>query len=103
MDGHDLFSWSIPYLADKIQDMLMNVVNQCTTRELRMAEEADVKQVLEDQMDAENDKAARKMRLKNKIRAAGRMAIMLKDLRLGKDEHIKMEKMKSSDGKIDQE
>lgn len=26
-DGHDLFSWSLPYLADKVCDMLMNVVN----------------------------------------------------------------------------
>ena len=54
----------------------------------------------EEQIDAENDKAAKKARLQNKIKAAGRMALMLKNLRLGKDEGIKMDKIKSTDGKL---
>jgi hypothetical protein len=62
LDGHDLFSWSIPYLSGKINDLLMNVINQCTTRELRDAEDVDVKQLLMDQIDAENDKKVKRAR-----------------------------------------
>ena len=43
-------------------------------------EDADVKEVLENEIDAENDKGARKTKLRNKIRSVGRMAKLLKDL-----------------------
>lgn len=81
----------------------MNVVNQCTKRDLRLTDDTDVKQILEDQIDAENDKAAKKTRLQNKIKAAGRMALVLKNMRIGKEEGLNMTKKSSSDGKINNE
>jgi len=40
----------------------MNVVNQCTKRDLRLAEDVDVKEIIEGEIDAENDKAAKRTR-----------------------------------------
>ena len=54
-------------------------------------------------VEKENDKAAKKARLKNKIRAAGRMALMLKNLRKGSDSLVMMSKIQSTDGKINAE
>ena len=54
-----------------------------------------------DQIDAENDKKVKRARFQNKIRAAGRMALILKNLRSGSDSVLTMSKVGTHDGKID--
>ncbi|ORZ29380.1 Metallo-dependent phosphatase-like protein [Catenaria anguillulae PL171] len=63
----DVFTWSLPFVGEKITDMLVAVLNVCTKEELDEGR---------DSMDEE-----RKAAIKNKILAVGRMSNMFKTLR----------------------
>lgn len=41
-EGLDLFSWSLPFLAEKVTNMLYNILKQCTPAELAAMEDADL-------------------------------------------------------------
>lgn len=66
-EGLDLFSWSFPFLADKVISMLYGILKQCTPAELRDIDEEKAKEVLENQKDEAKMKMQRKLMLKNKI------------------------------------
>ena len=68
-------------MADKVTTMLLNIVHQCTSSDLKSVENIDVKEVLNKEIEEENSKQQRKEKLKNKIRLVGKTAMMLKDLR----------------------
>ena len=38
-DGLNLFSWSFPFLSEKVTDMLNRILNNCTPRELQKHED----------------------------------------------------------------
>ncbi|KAI9184091.1 3',5'-cyclic-nucleotide phosphodiesterase (PDEase) (3':5'-CNP) [Blastocladiella emersonii ATCC 22665] len=63
----DVFTWSLPFVGEKITDMLVAVLNVCTKEELDEGHEG---------MDEE-----RKAAIKSKIMAVGRMSNMFKLLR----------------------
>ncbi|KAI4522636.1 Metallo-dependent phosphatase [Schizophyllum commune Loenen D] len=65
----DVFTWSLPFVGEKITDMLVAVLNTCTKEEL---EESDEEEVPVSPTADEGD--ARKKVIKNKIMAVGRMA-----------------------------
>jgi serine/threonine-protein phosphatase 2B catalytic subunit len=75
-DGLDLISWSMPFLAEKITSMLYHVLKQCTPAEL-LSSDGTVSEKLESAVDLQNEKLARKARLRQKILALGRMNGML--------------------------
>jgi len=68
-------------MADKVTTMLLNIVHQCTSSDLKSVENIDVKEVLNKEIEEENSKQQRKEKLENKIRLVGKTAMMLKDLR----------------------
>ena len=48
-DNLNLFSWSMPFLAEKISSMLYGILRNCTPKELMELNETDVSQKIEDE------------------------------------------------------
>ncbi|KAI8816163.1 Metallo-dependent phosphatase-like protein [Fimicolochytrium jonesii] len=80
----DVFSWSLPFVGEKITDILLSILNICSKEELDdNTAGVKVPQVIEDSAEQE----ARRQVIKNKIRAVGRMARTFQVLR-EESEHI---------------
>ncbi|KAJ3160869.1 3',5'-cyclic-nucleotide phosphodiesterase (PDEase) (3':5'-CNP) [Geranomyces michiganensis] len=72
----DVFSWSLPFVGEKITDMLLSILNICSKEELA-DDGVHVPEVSEEAAEQE----ARRQVIKNKIRAVGRMARTFQVLR----------------------
>ncbi|KAJ3390844.1 3',5'-cyclic-nucleotide phosphodiesterase (PDEase) (3':5'-CNP) [Entophlyctis sp. JEL0112] len=70
----DVFTWSLPFVGEKITDMLIAILDSCSKEELDSAEKIEL-----------TESEARKQVVKNKILAVGRMAIVFKVLREEKE------------------
>ncbi|KAJ3416978.1 3',5'-cyclic-nucleotide phosphodiesterase (PDEase) (3':5'-CNP) [Chytridiales sp. JEL 0842] len=74
----DVFTWSLPFVGEKITEMLLAILSVCSKEEL---DETEL-----------SDEAARKIVIKNKIMAVGRMARVFNVLR---EEKEKISELKS--------
>lgn len=69
-DGLNLFSWSFPFLSEKVTMMLNGILGNCTDRELKASDEKEkvlIKNLQTSQAE-EKEKIERKLHLKAKIR-----------------------------------
>ncbi|KAF8500448.1 Metallo-dependent phosphatase [Russula emetica] len=87
----DAFSWSLPFVGQKITDMLAAVLNICTQEELNESAEEPSSNVVT----VDRDKAERRKVIKNKILAVGRISHMFSVLR---EESERVSELKSISG-----
>ncbi|KAJ3560940.1 hypothetical protein NP233_g10509 [Leucocoprinus birnbaumii] len=85
----DVFTWSLPFVGEKITDMLVAVLNTCTKEEL---EESDEDLTIVSPHVTPEESAERRKVIKNKIMAVGRMARVFALLR---EESEKVSELKS--------
>lgn len=87
----DAFTWSLPFVGEKITDMLLALLNCCTKEEL---EESSDEETLVSPSSVEDSSERRKV-IKNKILAVGRMARVFALLR---EESEKVSELKNISG-----
>ncbi|KAF5318756.1 hypothetical protein D9619_010888 [Psilocybe cf. subviscida] len=90
----DVFTWSLPFVGEKITDMLVAVLNTCTKEELDELE-PDEDLALMSPITAQAESVERRKVIKNKIMAVGRMARVFALLR---EESEKVSELKSVSG-----
>ncbi|MCO5565557.1 hypothetical protein L7F22_019231 [Adiantum nelumboides] len=93
----DVFTWSLPFVGEKITDMLIAILNICSKEELE--EEDDDDDVMNEPIEAGDDEdgeaAERRVVIKNKILAVGRMSRVFALLR---EEAERVSELKSANG-----
>ena len=84
--GLDLFSWSLPFLADKIAEMMDNVlmknslVSKKEIKESRKSSVVDFQKIIKELNDEkEKQDSERINKIKAKVLTMGRISLMLKN------------------------
>ncbi|KAJ6469440.1 serine/threonine-protein phosphatase 2B catalytic subunit A1 [Mycena sanguinolenta] len=92
----DVFTWSLPFVGEKITDMLVAVLNTCTKEELEDDEDvAMISSPASPTTPTSPDSVERRKVIKNKIMAVGRMARVFALLR---EESERVSELKSVSG-----
>lgn len=93
----DVFTWSLPFVGEKITDMLIAILNICSKEELEEEDDDDdvMNEPVEGMDDEDGEAAERRVVIKNKILAVGRMSRVFALLR---EEAERVSELKSTNG-----
>ncbi|KAF9259137.1 Metallo-dependent phosphatase [Marasmius fiardii PR-910] len=94
----DVFTWSLPFVGEKITDMLVAVLNTCTKEELEEESDDELfapQTPASPTVPAEDDVPERRQVIKNKILAVGRVARVFALLR---EDAEKVSELKTASG-----
>ncbi len=89
----DVFTWSLPFVGEKITDMLIAILNICSKEELEEEEEEEEEE--EDEESFIDEDGTRRVVMKNKVLAVGRMSRVFALLR---EEAERVSELKSASG-----
>lgn len=92
-DGLNVFSWSLPFLAEKVSQMLYSIIKKCHDN----SEHFNYNQVLQDELD--KDARHSKKHIKQKILAVAKICRMHQTLRENAEEVMQIKNI-SPDGKL---
>ncbi|CAO1606122.1 3',5'-cyclic-nucleotide phosphodiesterase (PDEase) (3':5'-CNP) [Xanthoria calcicola] len=96
----DVFTWSLPFVGEKITDMLIAILNTCSKEELEPVDDRTPKEEEEpvsppaEKLDPESTEAKRR-NIKNKILAIGRLSRVFQVLR---EESERVTELKTASG-----
>ncbi|KAL8847547.1 MAG: hypothetical protein Q9221_007406 [Calogaya cf. arnoldii] len=96
----DVFTWSLPFVGEKITDMLMAILNTCSKEELEPVDDRTPKEEDEpvsppaEKLDPDSTEAKRR-NIKNKILAIGRLSRVFQVLR---EESERVTELKTASG-----
>lgn len=68
-DGLNVFSWSLPFLAEKVSNMLLTIVKKCSSMDddEKAIEAVDIQKMIKEETDEIDSKKKRLMGMKSKI------------------------------------
>lgn len=96
-DGLNVFSWSLPFLADKVSSMLYTIVKKCSNFDDDEDQEDPMKKIQTEQTQ-ENSRKARNV-IRGKIKSVAAMSKMFSTLREEQEMILKIKNI-SPDGKL---
>ncbi|KAF5356536.1 hypothetical protein D9758_008273 [Tetrapyrgos nigripes] len=91
----DVFTWSLPFVGEKITDMLVAVLNTCTKEELEETDDEETALPSSPASPTVDESGERRKVIKNKIMAVGRVARVFALLR---EESERVSELKSVSG-----
>lgn len=96
-DNMDVFSWSVPFLAEKVTNMLFNLIKKGS--DLADGEEVDLTHVLSNQDPTVDDKKKKQLVMKGKVHSVAKMSRMFATLREESELLLQIKNI-SPDGKL---
>jgi len=98
-EGLNAFTWSLPFVGEKINEMLVNMLNVCTEEELNQDDDEQQPQQPVEGGSPKHLSAERKEVVRNKIKAVARMGTYYKTLQMEHDAIMKL-KVLSPGGRL---
>ena len=93
-DGLNVFSWSLPFLAEKVSSMLYTIVKKCTDVD---EEKVDISKIVNEQ--TAETKKKKLLNIKSKVQSVAKISKMFSTLREEQEIILKIKNI-SPDGKL---
>ncbi|KAI9267971.1 serine/threonine-protein phosphatase 2B catalytic subunit A1 [Phascolomyces articulosus] len=95
----DVFTWSLPFVGEKITDMLIAILNICSKEELEKEQEKDLEEGSNSPTSNDELMDQRRMIIRNKILAVGKMSRVFSVLRENSEQVMELKSV-SPTGKV---
>lgn len=66
-DGLNVFSWSLPFLAEKVSSMLITIIKKCQGEDQPEEEGVDISKMMEEGKKGIDEKKRKLLNIKSKI------------------------------------
>ncbi len=101
-DNLDVFSWSMPFLSEKVIQMFYNIIKKSNADDGEEIDPGKVKDILDkdaSEQSKEEKKQRKKLAIRGKVRTIGRVSKMFSTLRQESESLLKIKNM-APDGKL---
>ena len=103
-DGLNIFSWSLPFLAEKVSSMLYTIVKKCSNYadDNQEEKEVNIQELIETDLDKskkQEEKMKKMAKIRNKISSVAKVSKMFSVLREEQETILKIKNI-APDGKL---